>query len=122
MLLPKDHPSVSIDIANEQLKYVVLLERVVGNIQRSPESSSRPMAVIEYYVETTNREASVEVNTRQAEIRDYSTRLLESMTFRELNGELGKSRYRSKIKNYLNRILNTGQAKRVYYKSYRLKK
>lgn len=102
-------------------EYVVLLKRVVVNLRRAFKSRKNPMALFEFYLEASTQEAAVELREREVEFLDRLQRTIETMTYRELNTEIGKQRMKVAIRRDLNQVITKGRIKRVLIKTMTLK-
>lgn len=100
-------------------EFVVLIERVVVNLSRTPEASenANPMAAFELYLQTDNQAAAVEIKDRDVEVRDAIARSVERMTYPELADEEGKAKLKLLIRKELNEKLTLGKVRRVFFKT-----
>lgn len=100
-------------------EFVILIERVVVNLTRTPEAAeaANPMAAFELYLQTDNQEAAVEIKDRSVEIRDAIARSVERMTYPDLVGEEGKAKLKLLIRKDLNEIITKGKVRRVFFKT-----
>ena len=114
-------------------EYIVLLKRIVVNLQKPAGSGRNPMGMFEFYVEANNQEAAVELKAREVEMTDAMQRTVEGMSYPELRevpcasggtevrSAGGKQRMKKLIRQALNTILTRGRVKNVYLKSITLK-
>ncbi len=109
---------VSVDIDEIDFDHVVLLDRVVANIIPTRKSSSSPTIVVEFYIVATSNASAVEIKKRSAEIRDFATRVLEGMSFDQVQNPSGREYFKSKIKSALNRVINKGYIKEIFVKNF----
>lgn len=100
-------------------EFVVLIERVVVNLARTPEASenSNPMAAFELYLQTDSQESAIEIKDRNVEVRDAIGRSVEKMTYPELADEDGKTKLKLLIRKDLNEKLTRGKVRRVFFKT-----
>ncbi len=100
-------------------EFVVLIERVVVNLARTPEASenSNPMAAVELYLQTDSQESAIEIKDRNVEVRDAIARSVERVTYPELADEDGKTKLKLLIRKELNEKLTRGKVRRVFFKT-----
>ncbi|MBN8539676.1 MAG: flagellar basal body-associated FliL family protein [Deltaproteobacteria bacterium] len=100
-------------------EYVVVIERVIVNLARTPEAEegSNPMAAFEFYIQTDNQESAIEVKDRNIEVRDVLARAVERMTYPELATEEGKQKLKLVLRKDLNLIMTKGRVRRVFLKT-----
>lgn len=100
-------------------EFVVVIERVVVNLARTPEAEvgSNPMAAFEFYIQTDNQESAIEVKDRNIAVRDVLARAVERMTYPELATEEGKQKLKLILRKDLNQIMTKGRVRRVYLKT-----
>lgn len=100
-------------------EFVVLIERVVVNLARTPEASdnSNPMAAFELYLQTDSQESAIEIKDRNVEVRDAIARSVERVTYPELADEDGKTKLKLLIRKELNEKLTRGKVRRVFFKT-----
>lgn len=97
-------------------EYAVLLPRIIANL-KPPSPSRSPMVALELYIEATNQDCAIEIKDRRVEIKDLIQRTLEETTFEQLENHEGKERFKIHLRLALNKILNKGRAKRVFFHS-----
>lgn len=118
-----DHAySLSVEEARERIdetlfqpNYIVLLDKVVANIKGEP--GTNPMLVVEFYLQTTGRNAAIEIRRRQRELIDVIQQDLESKSYAFLLTPQGKNRMKSDIKKKLNPYINEGRIKQVFIRT-----
>lgn len=100
-------------------EFVVVIERVVVNLLRSPEADAdaNPMAAFEFYIQTDNQESAIEVKDRNIAVRDVLARAVERMTYQELATEEGKQKLKLVLRKDLNQIMTKGRVRRVFLKT-----
>jgi len=96
---------------------IVLLPKIVVNIRRSPGSGANPMAAFELYAEGMSAEVVVEMKDREVEVKDLFSRVMEEMTFDQLDSVEGKQLLAEKLRREINRVLTTGLIRRVMIKT-----
>jgi flagellar basal body-associated protein FliL len=99
-----------------QPEYMVELKRLVVNL-RSPDGSSNPMGLFEFYLESNTQDGAIELRDREVEVRDVISRTIEGMPYDELSTTLGKNKLKSAMQRNLNLLLTKGRVRRVYYKT-----
>lgn len=98
-------------------EYVVLLETIVSTL-KAPSIKKNPMARVELYIEASNQMAATEIKDREIEIRDMISRILEQLTFEELETTAGKLRLKVLVRREANKILNKGRVRRIFFKTF----
>lgn len=100
-------------------EFVVVIDRVVVNLARTPEAEAgaNPMAAFEFYIQTENQDAAIEVKDRNIAVRDVLARAVERMTYPELASEDGKQKLKLILRKDLNLIMTKGRVRRVYLKT-----
>lgn len=98
-------------------EFIVLLERVIVNLARTPESRGVPMAMVDLFLQSDRRETAVELKDREIEVRDTVARAIEGMTYPELAEEAGKTKMKLLVRRDLNNLLTQGKVRRVYIKT-----
>ncbi|HRK08851.1 MAG TPA: flagellar basal body-associated FliL family protein [Pseudobdellovibrionaceae bacterium] len=98
-------------------EFIVLLERVIVNLARTPESRGVPMALVDLFLQSDRRETAVELKDREIEVRDTVARAIEGMTYPELAEEAGKTKMKLLVRRDLNNLLTQGKVRRVYIKT-----
>lgn len=66
-------------------------------------------------IEFTDAKATAEAEARTPQIRDAMILLMSSLTYGDVHSVEGKLTLQSEIQNRLNKIMETGQVKRVYF-------
>ncbi len=97
-------------------EFVVAFPRLISNL-KSTSPRHQPMVALEFYMEMSNRESSVEIKSRETEIRDIMARTLEEMSFDEVDTAPGKEKLKLRLKLSINRILNNGRVMKLFFKS-----
>jgi flagellar basal body-associated protein FliL len=93
------------------------LKRVVVNIRASESSGPNPMAAFEIFLEGNSIEVIVEVKDRESEIRDRIQRIIEEMTYDQLNLPDGKQTLIEKLRRDVNKLVTLGQIRKIYLKT-----
>ncbi|GIL18232.1 MAG: hypothetical protein BroJett040_19830 [Oligoflexia bacterium] len=96
---------------------IILLKKMVVNIRPSKSSGQNPMAALEFYVEGMSSEVLLEIKDREVMVRDLMQRVIEEMTYDQLDTSDGKRELCSRLQKELNRSLTTGKAKNVRIKT-----
>lgn len=138
LILPKDHQlflSSMKDIATAEYQYdpetnqesfydnprvvqnIIMFEKLVVNLKPSSHSGPNPMAAFELLVEGLNPEVVVEIKDREKVIRDMVLRLLEDLTFEEVDSPDGKKMISERVSREISSVLTTGRVKRVMLKT-----
>ena len=99
-------------------EYIVLMDKLVVNLQPSATSTSNPMGTFQFYLEGTKRESAIEFKNREREFLDVIQRLMEEMTYDDLRTVRGKQKLKVKIRDDLNNLMNHGRVRRVYIKHF----
>jgi flagellar basal body-associated protein FliL len=120
-VIPQEDESEDLESPLRHPEYTVLLPRVVANL-KAPSPRQSPMIALQVYVEASNQDCAIEMRDREMEIKDIISRQMEQLTFDELDTLPGKGRLKNRIRMGLNRVLNKGNAKRVFFKSLHIKK
>lgn len=97
------------------------LRRVVVNIRASESSGPNPMAALEIFLEGNSIEVIVEVKDRESEIRDRIQRIIEEMTYDQLNLPDGKQTLIEKLRRDVNKFVTLGQIRKIYIKTFVIK-
>ncbi|MBK9293161.1 MAG: flagellar basal body-associated FliL family protein [Oligoflexia bacterium] len=98
---------------------VIRLSRVVSNLRAQSKRRS-PMAAVELYIQTTEREAAIEIKLREKEVKDIIARTLEQFSYTELDSLEGKDKLKLKLSLAINKILNNGRIKEIYFNSFQM--
>lgn len=93
--------------------HTVTLNKIVVNFKMSERTSLNPMGYLRLNLETSNKEAAVEVLDREREIADVIQRAVEEMTYDAISTVEGKNQMKVKIRKKINEHLNRGRIKRV---------
>jgi flagellar basal body-associated protein FliL len=120
-LLPEDDSGEDLESPLKHPEYTVLVPKIIANL-KPPSPRHTPMAVLELYLETSNQECAIEVNDRQVEIKDLIERIMEQTSFDEVESAQGKLRLKVRFRAGLNRILNKGRVRRIFFKSFNIQK
>ncbi len=107
---------LDVESAIRHPEFTYLIHRIVANL-KPPSSRRTPMAAIELFLEATSRECAVEIHDRENEVRDAIERTIEETTFDEIDSPHGKIHLKNKIRTSLNRLLNRGNIKTVFFKN-----
>lgn len=105
---------VPISEEGEYPQFVVLLDKVIVNIQPSENSSSNPMIAMRLYFESNSRQGTVEIKDREKEVRDLAQRVLESYTYDQIVTGKGKLEFKEQLRRETTAIMNTGIVKNIY--------
>lgn len=100
---------------------LLLMNKVVVNLQPSARSGPNPMVAVELLFEGNGPEVLVEIKDRESEFRDLLQREIEAMNFDQLDTSAGKQMMTEKIKRGINRYLTQGKIKKVFLKNLVLK-
>jgi flagellar basal body-associated protein FliL len=111
----------AIDNPFKRPEFVVSIARIVSNLKPVPPKVGS-MLSLEFYVEASNQDAAIEIHERELEIKDLVERIAEQTTFAEIETKVGKEQFKSHIITSLNRILNKGRAKKIFFKNLQIKK
>lgn len=101
----------------DAFEFMILLPEIKVNIQRSQNSSTRPMAMFELYLEASSDETAKELKSRQNEILDNIQRVAETVNFDDFSSAQGKIKFKLKVRKTVNEILNSGRLKETYFKT-----
>lgn len=105
---------VLIHDAFPQPEYSFLLDKFVVNLKRT--GVGNPMVAMQLFITLDAQEAAIEIKDREREVLDLAQRITEGFTYAEINEQTGLYRYKTQIRNELNRLLNTGRVKNVLIK------
>ncbi len=94
--------------------YIVEMEKVVVNIQRSENSGSNPMATVIVLIECENQETAVEVKDREILVKDVIQRVMEKMSYDRLFSAEGKIEFKDRVRQAVNAELRSGKARSVF--------
>lgn len=94
--------------------FIVEMEKVVVNIQRSENSGSNPMATVIVLIECENQETAVEVKDREILIKDVIQRVMEKMSYDRLFSAEGKIEFKDRVRQAINAELTAGKARSVF--------
>lgn len=98
-------------------EYIVLIKKMIVNLKPTARSTSKPMAAFELYIETSSKESAVEVKDRELEFRDHIARVFESLPYDDIVDAQGKEKLKLFIRSELNKVINNGRVKKVYFKT-----
>lgn len=105
---------VPLSEAGEYPQFVVLLDKVVVNLQPSENSTRNPMVAMRLYFESNTRQGAIEIKDREKEARDLTQRVLETFTYDQIVSARGKLEFKEQLRRELTAIMNTGIVKNVY--------
>jgi len=114
--LPSEEENENIDDPLRHPEYTILVHKIAANL-KAPNPRRSPMITTELYVEASNQDAAIEIKDRELEVRDCLERVFETTTFEELDTKAGKEKLKIHIRSALDRILNKGHVKRVFFSS-----
>lgn len=100
--------------------YEFLLPKFKSNLKPTAEHSL-PMAAMELIITLDSRETAVEMKDREAAVFDRVQRVIEGVSYEQLNTILGKEHLKALIKKDLNTLLTQGWVEDVSYKTLVLK-
>jgi len=120
-LLPEDDSGEDLESPLKHPEYTVLLPRIMANL-KPPSPRYSPMIVFELYLEASNQDCAIEIHDREVEIKDLIERIVEQITFEEIESAQGKLRLKVRLRAGLNRILNKGRVRRIFFKSLNIQK
>ncbi len=110
------------DSAIRHPEHIYELERIVVNLKSRANSERLPMGLFEFYVELNSQEASVEFADRKTEARHIIERVLEQLTYEELNTAGGKAKLKFIVRKELNEFLSKSHhVQQIYLKTFVLK-
>lgn len=95
---------------------IVALRRAIVNLKPSAGAGPNPMAFFEFFVEGNSTDVAIELKDREYEVIDLIQRLMEDMTFSQLDSIEGKQALLENIRKELNSLLTRGKIRRVYIK------
>lgn len=100
-------------------EFIFSLDRIVVNLLKSENASSHsnPMAAFDLYLQADSRQGVMELKGRSVEIRDQVSRAVEQITYPEFVTEEGKIHVKLILRQEINRLLNQGRVRRVYFKT-----
>jgi flagellar basal body-associated protein FliL len=97
-----------------------LFRRIKVNLRRDAEHPN-PMGAFEVFFSLDSLETAVELRDREVEFFDFLQRLFEEETFGDLETELGKVRFKTRVKREFNQKLTQGWVKDISFKTFILK-
>lgn len=100
---------------------VLNLKKIIVNIRSSESSGDNPMLAAEFYIEGISPDVLIEIKDREYEVNDRFQRVIEEMTFDELENKEGKRKLLNLLLQEVNSIVTTGRAKKVLIKNFVLK-
>jgi len=118
--------NVATDMVNyyrafRQNEFTVQLDRIVVNIRPSQSSSSLPMAAIRLYLAGSTQQTAIEIKDREKELKDVISRVVEDMSYDDLNSTRGKEQLKERVINAVNQRLNVGIVMTVYMETFVIK-
>lgn len=105
---------------NKIPEYVISLPRIIANL-KSPNTRHLSMVTMELYIQTSEREAAIEIKNREKEVKDLVGRTLEQFTYKDLDSIEGKEKMKLKLKLTVNGILNNGRVQSIFFKSFQMR-
>ena len=99
---------------------VVLVDHIVVNLKNSS-AHENPMALIDFYIEVGSREAAIEVKSRDVEVRDSMSRVIEQISYEDITTDNGKYKLKVILRKSINDFLTSGRVRRIYFKTFVLK-
>lgn len=96
---------------------ILLLRRMVVNLQRSENSGPNPMGAFEFYLEGTGNDVLVEIKDREAEVEDLFARTAEELNYDQIESAEGKRLLCDRLRKEVNRILTQGMIRKVFLKT-----
>lgn len=96
---------------------ILLMRRMVVNLQRSESSGPNPMGAFEFYLEGTGNDVLVEIKDREAEVEDLFARTTEELNYDQLESAEGKRLLCDRLRKEVNRILTQGMVRKVFLKT-----
>jgi|GEM_PF-3175332 len=99
---------------------VVLVDHIVVNLKNSS-AHENPMALIDFYIEVGSREAAIEVKSRDVEVRDSMSRVIEQISYEDITTDAGKYKLKVILRKSINDFLTSGRVRRIYFKTFVLK-
>ncbi|MEQ1878595.1 MAG: flagellar basal body-associated FliL family protein, partial [Bdellovibrionia bacterium] len=103
-------------------EHVVILRKVAVNLRPSRTSSASPMAIFELFVEAGSKDAAVEIKDREKEMVDLTARVAEGVGYDDFSVADGKEKFKNAVRRELNKVLNTGRVRKVYFKTVVIKR
>lgn len=100
---------------------IMIIPKLVANIQRSMQSSRNPMVAIELFIEGISPDVVVEIKDRETEFRDRLMRIMEEYSYDELASVAGKIRLQEAMTREINGLASKGRVRKVYFKTFVLK-
>lgn len=96
---------------------ILLMRRMVVNLQRSENSGPNPMGAFEFYLEGTGNDVLVEIKDREAEVEDLFARATEELSYDQIESAEGKRLLCDRLRKEVNRILTQGMIRKVFLKT-----
>ncbi len=103
-----------------QPEYSVLLDKIVVNLVRHS-ANSNPMSAFKVFLTTDSQSTAVEVKDREKEIIDLFARVAEEFTYEEMISIEGKDRFKTKLMDAANQVLNQGEVSQIHLETLILK-
>lgn len=100
---------------------IFVIQRMVVNLKRGPQSGRNPMAMAEIFIEGVSPDVIVEIKDREVEFKDALLRTMEDFSYDELISEGGKRHLADKLGREADRLATQGRVRRVYFRNLVLK-
>ena len=95
-----------------QPEYSVLIDKIVVNLVRL-NVNTNPMAAFKVFLTTDAQSTAVEVKDREKEILDLFARVAEEFSYEEMVTKEGKDKFKTKLMDAANQVLNQGEVNNV---------
>lgn len=112
----KDKEFIPLYTAFSLPHFEYLLPKFKANLKPTP-TNAWPMAAMELIITLDTRETAVELKDREAAVFDRVQRVIESVTYEQMDSALGKEHLKTLIKKELNTILTQGWVEDINYKT-----
>ena len=112
----KDKEFIPLYTAFSLPHFEYLLPKFKANLKPTA-TNAWPMAAMELIVTLDTRETAVELKDREAAVFDRVQRVIESVTYEQMDTSLGKEHLKTLIKKELNTILTQGWVENISYKT-----
>jgi len=116
----KGEDTESFYAAFPQERHEYLLPKIKVNLRRTQDNPN-PMGAFELVILVDSRDAAIEVRDREVEFFDLTQRVLETESFVDLATDLGKSKFKARMRNEMNKIMSQGWVKEINFKTFILK-
>src|SRR5262249_53247033 len=116
----KDDGSEPFYSAFPQERYEFLFPKVKVNLRHTDEHPN-PMGAFELVVQLDSKDTAIEMSDREVEFFDLLQRTMEDESYDSMDSELGKGRFKSKLKHEFNQLLTQGWVKDINFKTAILK-